>query len=370
MFRKEYTLIVILPIFFIAALSCRKKPVVGTTTEPTSFAVTLNESQIQLANIHTASPREGTIARKLSLTGILKVNEESAFTISSRTPGRIEKLYFKNTGETVRKGDKLYQFYSEDLISAQREYFTLQSNNWNFNKKYEPSLAIENKLLIMGMVPDQIQDLADSGKISFLVDIFSTVEGKIRSVNVSEGEYITPGQILYELASDNKLWIEAQIYPDDVQYLRPGTEATASFPLSGENSVNCTISFVSPAFEKGKNITLARAVIDNPGNRLHPGMYAALTVWMQASRGIIVPASSVISVPKGEIVWVKDGKGIYSSRFVKTGIQSDDSVMVLSGLSLSDQIVTSGTYLLNSELTLKQGTELNHTTEKVEKGSI
>ena len=76
-------------------------------------------------------------------------------------PGRIEKLFFKNTGETVKKGDKLYEFYSDDLVSAQREYFTLQSNNWNFHRRYEPSLALENKLLIMGMIPSQIEQLGE-----------------------------------------------------------------------------------------------------------------------------------------------------------------------------------------------------------------
>ncbi len=129
--------------------------------------IRLSDAQMQLANIIVASAREGSIGQELSLTGVLKVNEQSASTVSSRIPGRIEKLYFRNTGETVKKGDKLYEFYSEDLISAQREYFRLQSNNWNFNAKYEPSLAIEERLRVMGLMPDQIKQIGKDGKLLF-----------------------------------------------------------------------------------------------------------------------------------------------------------------------------------------------------------
>ena len=316
----------------------------------------LSESQIQLANINTAEVREGSIGRKLSLTGVLKVNEQSAVSVSSRVPGRIEKLYFKNTGETVKKWDKLYEYYSDNLVTAQREYFTLQSNNWNFSRKYEPSLALENKLLIMGMVPSQIEQLGKDGKILFRVDVYSTVEGKIRSVNVSEGQYIQEGQTLFELAGDNNLWLEAQVYPGEIKFLKTGIPATATIPLACEMQVKCNISFINPSFEAGKNIALVRAVINNPGSRLHPGMFAILNVQIQMSHGIIIPSSAVISGVDGDRVWIREETGEFSERMVTTGLQSGDSILVLAGLAKSDKIVTSGAYLINSEMILKNGT--------------
>ena len=329
--------------------------------------IRLSESQIQLANINTADVREGSIGRKLSLTGVLKVNEQSAVYVSSRVPGRIEKLFFKNTGETVKIGDKLYEYYSDDLVSAQKEYFTLQSNNWNFSKKYEPSLALENKLLIMGMIPSQIEQLGKEGKILFRVDIYSTVEGKIRSVNVSEGQYIPAGQTLFELAGDNNLWLEAQVYPDEIKFLKTGMSATATIPLEVEMPVKCNISFINPSFEAGKNITLVRAVINNPGNSLHPGMFAILNVQIQMSRGIIIPSSAVISGIDGDRVWIREESGEFSGRMVTTGLQSGDSILVLSGLGKSDKIVSSGAYLINSEMILKHDTVSHGGTDSLNK---
>jgi len=301
--------------------------------------------------------REGSIGRRLSLTGVLKVDEESAYTVSSRVPGRIEKLYFKNTGETVRKGDKLYDFYSEVLISAEREYFRLQSNNRNFNARYEPSLDIEEQLQIMGLTMPQIRQLGKDGKVLFTATILSPASGKIRAINVSEGQYVNGAQPLYDLASDNTLWVEAQVYPDEIRLLKPGMQAIVMIPSAGEAPVLCRLGFINPSYETGRNVTLVRAVINNPDKRLHPGMFAILHVRTGTTRGIIIPASAVITGSDGDKVWVMEEAGVFSGRMITTGIQSEDSVLVLAGLKPDDMVVTSGVYLLNSELILKQGND-------------
>ncbi len=343
-------------LFMLVMVSCNaRQEESDMETLPVDNLIRLSDAQIQLANINVANVREGFIGRKLSLTGVLKVNEQSVVTVSSRIPGRIEKLLFKNTGETVSAGDKLYEIYSDKLIDAQREYFTLQSNNWNYSGRYEPSLVLEDKLMAMGMMPSQIKQLGKDGKIQFRVVIYSPDKGKIRSVNVSEGQYIESGQTLFVLAADNELWLEAQVYPDEIQFLKIGMPAEVIIPLAGEMPVKCKLSFINPAFEKDKNITLVRAVIDNRENRLHPGMLAILNIQTQTSYGIVIPTSAVISGRNGDRVWIREETGEFSPRMITSGLHSGDSTLVLSGLDTSDKIVTTGVYLLNSELILKQG---------------
>lgn len=343
--------------FLSALLSCNSRLKNETAEEAGSPApgIHLSEAQVQLANISVDNVREGTIGRRISLTGVLKINEQSAVTVSVRVQGRIEKLYFRNSGETVNKGDKLYDFYSEDLVSAQREYFRLQSNNWNFNAKYEPSLAIKERLTVMGLTQEQIEQLGKEGKVLFTVSILSPVSGKLRAVNVSEGQYVSQGQSLFEMAEDRTLWVEAQVYPDEVQHLREGMPAIVVVPAIDEVPVLSKVSFVNPSFETGKNVTLVRAVIDNRDGRLHPGMFSILHVRVQNTYGLIIPSSAVISTSRGDRVWVREENGVFSGRAVTTGIQSGDSVLVLSGLLPTDMVVTTGAYLLESEQILKQG---------------
>lgn len=343
--------------FFCLLFSCKQQMAQTVApNQPLTNNIVLSEAQIQLANIKVSPINEGVINDKLTLTGILKVNEQTAVNISSRGKGRIQKLFFKNTGETVNKGDSLYQLYSDELVAAEREYFTIQSNNWNFSGKFEPSLALENKLLLLGMIPSQIAQLRKDGKILFNVTICSPARGTIRSIKITEGQYISNGQTLFELADDHKLWVEAQVYPDDIQFLKVGMPATVNVPVAGIAPIQGHICFIYPSVEKGKNVTLVRVQIDNPDKKLYPGMLSFLNIQSQTKSGIMLPVSAVIADKSGSRVWVQNEDGSFSGRMVTTGMQSEDSVQILSGLSQSEMIVTSGVYLLNSELILKKGT--------------
>ncbi|MBE0668130.1 MAG: efflux RND transporter periplasmic adaptor subunit [Bacteroidales bacterium] len=338
----------------------------GTPVEAAAVShIMLSDAQLQLANISTAVARTGTIGQELSLTAVLKVNEQSAATVSSRVPGRIEKLYYRNTGETVRKGDKLYEFFSEELVTLQREYMRLESNNYNFSARYEPSLAVREKLQRMGMTELQIQQLAADSKLLFTLPIYSPVSGKIRSVNVSEGEYVEDGQILFELADDINLWVEALAYPYDTRFIRPGMHAEVLIPSAGQAPIKCKIDFINPSFENGKNISLVRVIINNPGRTLHPGMLAILKVRAETGHGVVIPASAVMRDNDGERVWVREACGGFSVRPVISGMQAGDSILIVSGVKESEIVASSGVYLLDSERILKQGPGIPGETELV-----
>ena len=302
----------------------------------------------------------------MTLTAVLKVNEQSAATVSSRVSGRIEKLYFRNTGETVKKGDKLYELFSEDLVTAEREYMRLESNNWNFSARYEPSLAVREKLQRMGMTELQIQQLAADSKVLFTLPIHSAVSGKIRSVNISEGEYVKEGQVLFELADDNTLWVEGQAYPHDTRFIRPGMDAEVLIPSAGNKPINCKIDFINPSLEQGKNISLVRATHKQSRQNSSPRHAGNTESEGSDLSGVVIPASAVIRNNGEDRVWIREECGGFSVRPVITGIQSGDSILIVSGVKESEVVVTSGAYLLDSERILKQGPEMPGETEHAE----
>lgn len=317
--------------------------------------ITLSEAQMQLANIQLSQVSESEFATDLELTGALKVNEQSAVTISSRSTGRILRLFYKNTGETVHKGDSLYEIYSEELVAAEREYFTLHSNNWNLTGRYGPSLTIENKLLFLGMTPAQIDQLKKDGRILYTLKIQSPAGGIIRSVNITEGQYVNVGETLFELADNKTLWAEARVYTNDQHLLKVGMPVTVNLPVGLGIEVRSSICFINPSAEEGKNLSVVRAIVDNRDKNLYPGMFTILRVQVQKSRGIILPASAVIPGRKESRIWVQNNDGSFSPRLVTTAGQSMDSILITSGINKEETVVTSGAYLLDSELILKKG---------------
>jgi len=324
-----------------------------SSSQPAFEGLKLSGAQVQLANIQVAPVIEGVIGKDLLLNAILKVNEQSSVSVSTRSEGRIEKLFIKNAGEEVNPGDSLYTFYSEELIKAEREYFNIQRNNWNTSGQYPASLLLEDNLLFLGMVPEQIAELRKNGKILFTITILSQVKGIVRSVNITEGEYVEAGKKLFELAADNTMWVEAESYPDDLNNIMPGMNATVIIPSAKTKEINTRIAYINPVFDPGRNIARIRSVISNPQKDLHPGMLAMLSIRTRQSKGIIIPSSAVINDKDGSHVWVLEEGGVFNNRRITTGYESADSVLVLSGLREAEYVVVSGAYLLNSEMILK-----------------
>jgi membrane fusion protein, copper/silver efflux system len=334
--------------------SCSPHAEINESVPPAAFeGLKLSGAQIQLANIQVAPVVEGAIGKDLLLTGILKVNEQSAVSISTRSEGRIEKLFFKTVGDLVNPGDSLYTIYSEDLIAAEREYFNIQRNNWNTTGQYPASLLLEDNLLFLGMVPDQITQLKKDGKILFTITIISQVKGIVRSVNITEGEYAEAGKNIFDLATDNTMWVEANSYPEELNTISVGMNATVIIPSAENKQINTRIAYINPVFDPGTNIARVRSVISNPDKDLHPGMLAMLNIRTQKTKGLIIPSSAIINDKDGSKVWVLEDGGIFSDRTITTGHESADSVLVLSGLRESEYVVISGAYLLNSEKILK-----------------
>ncbi len=98
--------------------------------------IKLSDQQIQLGNIKSDTINGGMLGDRIVLNATLNIDQRKSTSISARVMGRIEKLYFKNTGDYVNKGDRLYDLYSEELNNAKQElvlaskyYFTLRSDN-------------------------------------------------------------------------------------------------------------------------------------------------------------------------------------------------------------------------------------------------
>lgn len=309
---------------------------------------------MQLANIKVEEVKHETLGHQLLLTGVLKVDEQSVVSISSLSPGRIQKLYFKNTGEKVKKGDPLFDFYSEELLNKQREYKALHDNKWSYYGKVDQTFITESQLKLQGLQPSQIAKLKSTRNLESVITIYSSQEGIIRSVNATEGQYVNVGQQIFELAGDSRLWVEAQAYPNELQYLSVGMAADVIVPVARDMRIHNRISFINPAFEPGSNIIQVRAIIDNREEQLYPGMLALLSIQTQMCEGIVIPSSALLIEKRGSIVWVQNEDGSFASRMVTTGIQSSDSVLILSGLKESEKVVVSGVYLLNSEKILNR----------------
>jgi Cu(I)/Ag(I) efflux system membrane fusion protein len=324
--------------------------------------LSLSDSQIQLANIQTMVINRTAFSTSKILNGRLVVNPDLTEVISSRYAGRIEKLFVKETGRSVKKGQPIFQIYSEELQTLQQDFLLQVKQVAAFpDEQIYRSMkeAARNKLRLFGFSDPQIKVLSTAGKASPLLTVYSSGSGIVTELSVSEGQYIAEGSSVLKLENFSQLWLEMDVYPNELESIRIGTKVQASINGISEKEQTLTIDFISPQIDPSSQILKVRAQIYNPGN-LHAGMQA--TVFLPLAKiadAMSLPLNAVIRDENGTHVWIKTAKNTYSPRKVQTGAEDTDRVIIVSGLENVNEVVVRGAYLLSSEFILKRGKSPN-----------
>lgn len=322
--------------------------------------IMLSDEQIQLGNIQTDTMGHSMLGDKVVLTATLNFDEMKVNTASARITGRIDRLYFRNTGDYIKKGDHLLDLYSEELNTAKQEYVaalerqqTLDNSIIDFKQLLQ---SAKNKLLLWGMSEAQVAELARTKKASPLTAVYSTVSGYITELPVKEGQYVMEGGALVKVADMSTLWAEAQVYASQLASVDYKGVATVQLPDMPGKEITGKVSFANPEISADTRISLIRISIPNTGNQLKPGMPAYVILKGRPSQSMTLPIDAVLRDGKTAVVWVRTGKNTFKSRQVETGLESGDRIEIKSGLENGDVVVISGAYLLNSEYVFKTGT--------------
>lgn len=323
-------------------------------------AIMLSDQQIQLGNIQVDTIGKGFIGNESVLTATLNVDETKSTTVSARISGRIDRLYFKNQGDYINRGQKLYDLYSEELNNAKQEYIlaleklaTLDNSIIDFKQLIQ---SAKNKLLLWGMSEAQITELQKTKKASTITSFYSPASGYIITLESHEGDYVSQGGIIARLSNLSSLWAEAQVYTSQLSGIDQGSEAIVRLPDLGKE-VKGKIEFVNPEINSDTRINLIRISLPNPGNQFKPGMPAYVILKNRQRNTLTLPLDAVIRGEKMNLVWIEIDKNTFKSVMVETGMESGDRVEIKSGLKEGDIVVTTGAYLINSEYIFKRGTD-------------
>ncbi len=320
--------------------------------------IVLSVEQMKLGNIHVDTIHNNMQGNQILLTATLNFDQSRVATISSRVMGRIDKLYFKNIGDYVNKGDKLYELYSEDLNNAKKEYLLAIQKKASMDNSIidfdEIIRSAKNKLLLWGLTVSEIQHLASAKETGFTTSIYSNASGYITSLDVKEGDYIAEGGTIVHLANLSSLWVEAQVYNSELSTIDKNAIAEVQV---GQKKFNGKVEFVNSELNPDSRINLLRVTIANTDGKLKPGMPAYLTLTNPKQNMLSLPIDAVLRDAKGATVWLMTGKDTFKNRMVETGMETGNRIEIISGLKDGDIVVITGAYLLNSEYIFKNGAD-------------
>lgn len=273
----------------------------------------------------------------------------------------LKKLFIKETGQAVKKGEPLYVLYSETLLTLQQEYLLAKEQYQSLGqteKRYKSFLeSAEKKLLLYGLTKGQVDNLTNRNSVQPRITFLSPASGIVTEISSSEGQYVTEGGMLYRIEDVSNLWIEAELYPGETSLVKTGDKVTVQ--VSGDNSgtMQAEVNFLSPEYRSNSQITIMRASLQNKNLNYKPGQQVQIFLTHSSKEAIAVPTDAVIRDGKGSHIYRQAGNNTFRPVMVKTGVESFDQVEITEGINEGDTVAVSGAYLLYSELILKKGTD-------------
>jgi len=332
---------------------------VNKTTSNSVNEIKLSNQQIQLGNITVDTIKNGSIGNEIILPATLSIDQNRTSSVSSRVSGRIDKLYYKNIGEYIPKNAKLFDLYSEELNNAKQEYLLALERQKNFDNSLVNFSGLlsnaKNKLLLLGISEAQIHEIEIDKKVSPLTTFYNTQGGFVTSFNVNEGDYVTEGGLILNVAELSTLWAEAQVYSSQLSLIEKDATATVEFIDLPGYVIKGKIDFENPEINSDTRLNLVKVIIPNKNNQLKPGMAAYVTIKNSQRNSLLLPVDAVLRDNNGASVWVRKGNNTFVNKMVTIGVENDNKIEIKSGLQTGDVVVISGAYLLNSEYIFKKG---------------
>lgn len=356
--------VLIYSIFFIGLFACSKEKKQPEQTAPVEMKMVSNElmlteSQVKLANISTQVVKQQSIGQTLPVNARLVTNEEMTEMISVRVAGRVEKLFVKESGCMINKGEPLYELYSESLLTFQKEYLLALEQYKTMkavDNRYEEYLkSARKKLLLYGLTDKQIDRLNDTNDIQPRITFLATDSGVVKEIKAAEGQYLNEGDALYQLENISKLWVEAELYPMELSYVKIGDRISVQVEGYNNSPAEATVTFLSPEYRANTQVTVLRATLNNPTSQWKPGMQAQVFLKHSVSTSLAIPTDAVIHDQRGTHVYIQTSDNTFVPKMVKTGVENFDFVEIIEGLKEGEIVVVSGAYLLYSEIILKNG---------------
>ena len=239
-------------------------------------AISIDPVTIQNMGIRTTVLTNGPLRRVIRTVGTVDYDETALADVTTKFKGWVEKLYVDATGAQVHRGDPLFEVYSPELYSAQTEYLlALQCHLPEIRSvKALLSETARTKLKFLDISDAQIEELTRTREPQKTLQVHAPMDGFVVEKMVVEGQMVEAGMKLYRLADLGLVWVHAQIYEQDLPFIRLGQEAAVSLSYLPDRKFRGRVTYIYPNLDPKTRTAQVRMEFHNPGYFLKPGMFA------------------------------------------------------------------------------------------------
>jgi len=347
-------------------------------------------NEVVIASIKTVKAEYKSLPATVQAQGVVTYDTRYVYNIPARIGGRLERVYLKYALQPVRKGQKVADIYSPELLTAQRELLYLTEND---KTNEELIRSAKSKLLLLGASEKQVEEIIVRKEAVYTFSIFSGYDGYVISENqqapamvtasaptassmgggmgdagmgttpqaasssspqpttelIREGGYVTTGQALFKVVNTSALRVELNIAIAQAGSVKAGDKILLD--LGNGKTEEAKVDFVQPFFSDGEEFVKVRVYVRNT-EVLRIGQLVSATLQFQTSEALWLPKEAILDMGVEKIAFVKE-RGVFKPKKIITGIRTNGSIEVRQGLASSDEVAANAQYMVDSESFIK-----------------
>ena len=325
--------------------------------------IAVDTASLQKLGVRLAEAKQQPLSLDIHTYGEIVLDPSGVQNISPKIDGWIRRVHINAPGQQVRAGEPLYEIYSPELLQRQREYIELLQRRDNLlrgmtaiagqNAQVLASLARErlrarDRFLYADLSRTQLDELESTRRPQDVIPIHAAASGFALQVNAREGDYVTPMTTLFSLADPNKLWIDIELYPDQLAWVREGDAVLIQIKTPRRRKLRGALQFASPIATGAARTRIARLALDNTELGLTPGTLIEVVISTAARNVLAVPRSAVMHGGRGDSVMLSREAGRFVPVTVETGLETTELVEITDGLQAGAQVAVNGQFLLDA----------------------
>lgn len=315
-----------------------------------SGSKTETATQDSLPMVTVGKAELGSVIRYINAIGTLR--PYNSVIIKSEVSAVISKLHF-HEGASVNEGDLLIELDDKGaraaLMEAEAAYRKAKS-------EYDPVEKLADRGVMAKVNRDKLKAEMDmcAAKVESCKNVLekhkitAPFEGVVGLREISEGQFVSPGNELVKLVDCNPLKVDFKVIEADIKNIYVGQEIKVLVGGEQSEEFDAKIIAIDPESDKISHSFNVRAILDMSAEAtdefpaLKPGRFVSVKVIPEESqKGILVPESCLEKIGDDYYIY-RLIEGIAVRTLVTIGMRKKGYVEIITGVNEGEIVITAG----------------------------
>lgn len=374
----KHIYIIAIALAFIACGNSEKKNETGTKQTLKANELLLTQAQFDGEQMQLGKLEAHTFNELIKTSGVIDVPPNNKAQISAFIGGYITKTALL-IGDQVKKGQLLVTLENPEFVEIQQQYLeiseqlnylkseyrrqetlftekiTSQKNFLKSESEYKGNLAryngLRKKLNMLNINPASVE----AGKITSTVNLYAPINGFVTHINVSNGTYVSPADVIMDIVDNATIHIELSIFEKDILKLKKDQIVCFKIPEASKETFQAKIKLIGTTIDKtSRSIKVYAQIIEDSDTNFLVGMFVEANIITDTVNSLALPKEAILEIGDDFFALVlakkKDGNYYFKETKLDLGAQNEDFATVLNSETLVDkEILIKGGYMLLGE---------------------